>query len=494
MRKMPNSTSHAANPRHSNKAKPDLSSCVGAGRRELHRLMDLYKVKIPDVKPVDEEDDDDIPDMELKAAVRKRLVNVGRIEKIVVKAAWERRPEEVELVRKEISKMEVFRKIDVSPAAERDICKCAMLKKFPSGEVVVREGDIGDAFYIVLEGILKVQHSLLGHVNDLYASDTFGELAMVEENSVRKATVVVEHSAKLLEIRRAEYDRYIKPWHVEEQNRMEKLIKELKEFETWDQDKILGLKGAMHIQRYKMGDTIVQEGTYTTSLMFVVVGHVKVTKHVVDDRVKLRAQQLPSPLRGATANRSAQIMTENNVAIGILYRGSCIDPEAVLGRTRCNYTATAMSNVDIVYVETLTHIFVDNPVIDSDTLALIKRNNILLPDSQSLQTMFRDDLLWGLYKDHLASYVVYRKRKEQVAKAGPFSKFREVQRDDLLPDVALDNPPLHPQHAKGKRSLFSEPTDGRWPFLQPNIYRSEVVQKALAMTPIHVMMTDKTIV
>ncbi len=59
------------------------------------------------------EEDSQNVDNELKAAIKKRLVHVGRIEKIVAKAPWERRPEEVELVRKEIGKMEVFRKIDV---------------------------------------------------------------------------------------------------------------------------------------------------------------------------------------------------------------------------------------------------------------------------------------------------------------------------------------------------------------------------------------------
>lgn len=463
-------------------------------------MMDLYKVKLPDPKPVIdlEEEDEEIKDgmdVELRAAVKKRLVNVGRIEKIVEKAAWERRPEEVEMVRKEIGKMEVFRKIHVSPAAERDICRCAMMKRYPPGEVVVREGDFGDTFYIILEGILRVEHSALGHINDMYPSDSFGELAMVEENSIRKATVIVEHAAKLLEIRRAEYDRYIKPWHMEEQKRMRKLITELKEFETWDEQKIMSLKGVMHIRRFKMGDVIVEEGAYTTVLMFIVVGHCKVTKHVVDDRVKLRAKQLPSPLKvAASLLRSQALSSDADVEIGMLYRGSCIDPEAVLGRTRSNYCATAMSNVDVLCIDCITHIFVDNPAIDSETLALIKRNNLVLPDSHVLQSMFKHGQHWGQYKDHLASHVVYRKRKEQVAKAGPFSKFREINRDDLLPDVPLDNAPSHYLQRRHQNSLFTEPTDGRWPYLQPNIFRSGEVQKVLALTPINVMMKDKTVV
>ena len=37
-----------------------------------------------------------------------------------------------------------------------------------------------------------------------------------------------------------------------------------------------------------------------------------------------------------------------------------------------------------------------------------------------------------------------------------------------------------------------EPTDGRWPYCQPNIYRSEQVQQLMAMTPTVIMLRDKT--
>ena len=69
----------------------------------------------------------------LTRACSKRMINVSRIEHIAMKNPWERRPDEVETVRKEIAKMEVFRKIDVSPAAERDICKFVRLRVYRPG-------------------------------------------------------------------------------------------------------------------------------------------------------------------------------------------------------------------------------------------------------------------------------------------------------------------------------------------------------------------------
>lgn len=119
-------------------------------------------------------------EQEMRDVIQRRIINLSRIEKIVTKSPWERRPDELESVRKEIAKMEVFRKIDVSPAAERDICKFARLKKYMMGDYVIRQGDIGDAFYLILEGSCTVEHTQMGVINQLFASDSFGEVALLE--------------------------------------------------------------------------------------------------------------------------------------------------------------------------------------------------------------------------------------------------------------------------------------------------------------------------
>eukprot|EP00961_Rhodomonas_salina_P213252 2880318-Rhodomonas_salina.2 len=75
-RRPPRPATHAGI-RSSQKTKTDSHGedglFVGAGRRELQRLMDLYKVKLPDPKPVIdlEEEDEEIKDgmdVELRAA------------------------------------------------------------------------------------------------------------------------------------------------------------------------------------------------------------------------------------------------------------------------------------------------------------------------------------------------------------------------------------------------------------------------------------------
>jgi len=80
----------------------------------------------------------------------------------------------------------------------------------PPGAAVVREGDDGDRFYVVLSGVLTVSQEALGPRRVLRPGDTFGEVALALDvprtASVRAMTPVVVVSCD-----RATFDRYVRP-------------------------------------------------------------------------------------------------------------------------------------------------------------------------------------------------------------------------------------------------------------------------------------------
>ena len=45
----------------------------------------------------------------------------------------------------------IFRNID-DPVKARELCNCVKLVDFYEGEIICRQGDIGESFYIILEG------------------------------------------------------------------------------------------------------------------------------------------------------------------------------------------------------------------------------------------------------------------------------------------------------------------------------------------------------
>jgi hypothetical protein len=88
-------------------------------------------------------------------------------------------------------------------------------------------------------------------------------------------------------------------------------------------------------------------------------------------------------------------------------------------------------------VDTITHIFIDNPVIDAETLAEIRRSNAVMSDKSKLKQMAKDQVKWREYRDHLTSHVVYKHRKDINVKSGAFAKRQfNTPKNDLPFQVA----------------------------------------------------------
>ena len=86
--------------------------------------------------------------------------------------------------------------------------------EYAAGAEVYREDDLGDAFYVVLEGQLAVCKHRSSSIGDdetivrLGAGDTFGELALLE-NAHRTATVRVLQACRLLRLASLDFQRLV---------------------------------------------------------------------------------------------------------------------------------------------------------------------------------------------------------------------------------------------------------------------------------------------
>lgn len=90
------------------------------------------------------------------------------------------------------------------------ICERLESVAFNEGEVVIRQGDPGDAFYIVEEGRLEV--SIIGPrgdevvVRQLEGGHYFGEIALMDEGARRTATVRALTPVRLLRLSREQFE------------------------------------------------------------------------------------------------------------------------------------------------------------------------------------------------------------------------------------------------------------------------------------------------
>lgn len=133
----------------------------------------------------------------------------------------------------QLSRAENFRHFDPAPEANRWVFRLLQsraLHKLPtgniermfqrfeeiavkSGDVILREGEEADYFYVIKEGAASVAKSLeTGNaiVAYLVRGDTFGEDALLA-NTVRNATVTMIKDGKLMRLSKKAFDEVMKP-------------------------------------------------------------------------------------------------------------------------------------------------------------------------------------------------------------------------------------------------------------------------------------------
>ena len=84
---------------------------------------------------------------------------------------------------------------------------------FKKGDIIIKEGDEGDGFYIIEEGLVNVLASLPEEDENIKLSrlkkgDYFGEMSLIT-GAPRSATIVAESDVKLLKLLKNDFDAYI---------------------------------------------------------------------------------------------------------------------------------------------------------------------------------------------------------------------------------------------------------------------------------------------
>ena len=90
----------------------------------------------------------------------------------------------------------------------RRVARLAELKRYKSDAVVVRAGERGDAFYVILDGSARVQ-TPDGRTRDLHDGEFFGELALLD-GAPRAATVSAIHSLATARIARPKFQKLLR--------------------------------------------------------------------------------------------------------------------------------------------------------------------------------------------------------------------------------------------------------------------------------------------
>jgi ATP-binding cassette, subfamily B, bacterial len=108
----------------------------------------------------------------------------------------------------ELARMQLFAGLPGEKLTE--IARRLEREEVPPGQRVVREGDLGERFYIVLSGLFTVSQEDLGPRRVLQPGDYFGEVALAM-NVPRTASVRALTPAVVASCDRQAFDELVRP-------------------------------------------------------------------------------------------------------------------------------------------------------------------------------------------------------------------------------------------------------------------------------------------
>lgn len=197
------------------------------------------------------------------------------------------------------------------------------------GEMVIRQGDAGDSFYIVVEGTLEV---VVGGacVKTIGPGDSFGELALLYSQP-RNASIRCSSAAgaRLYRLGRIAFRNLVTNAQQASADALEVQLARVPELRGLDRPERKKLVEAMSMRAFADGELILAEGAPADSLYFVLSGEVMCSTEGSTNKVRLASgsffgeSSIAHASPGAAPKRQATVVAAGKVCCAVLAASDC---------------------------------------------------------------------------------------------------------------------------------------------------------------------------
>nr|CCA17036.1 conserved hypothetical protein [Albugo laibachii Nc14] len=174
----------------------------------------------------------------------------------------------------------------------RELCDIVDVFRLDSGCTVFAEGDTGDLFYVVLKGsvdILVNAKDMRGQVQqnklvNLTEGSHFGELALMNGNGIRSATVIAREKCVFLTISEKDYNATLRRMQNEEWRGRVDVLQRIPRLQTeaWTPELLREISYVCQEQRLHIGSVLFRQGELAQHIYFIVRGEMTIQKKIVD--------------------------------------------------------------------------------------------------------------------------------------------------------------------------------------------------------------------
>lgn len=225
----------------------------------------------------------------------------------------------------------------------RRLARMAALRTFGAGQVVLREGDVGSTFYIVVSGeasvVCKGQH-----LTTLKVGDCYGEDALIAPVA-RSATVVPSSEfLEVLELRKADYDELLRTYQDGELRRAFFLLRNAVLFKTWAPRRVQRICQLAKRVEVKAGTIIVKQGDTADAVFFVLDGECAVVQDIEVKGINRWPTSINSwEERGRCSHELVPLTS--------IRRGECFGEQALLTQGAREATVSAITDCTLLALD-----------------------------------------------------------------------------------------------------------------------------------------------
>ena len=149
--------------------------------------------------------------------------------------------------------------------------------EYKKGDVVFKQGEVGDAMFIVKKGRINV-HRDGKTLATLLCGSYFGEMALLSNDTRNASVTVVSESATLLRLARDAFDDMLGPLkHIITVNMNMKVLKKVELFESLHMLELEEISEALRPETFSKGQVIIKEGEIGKKFFIVKTGEASVS-------------------------------------------------------------------------------------------------------------------------------------------------------------------------------------------------------------------------
>ncbi|CAD8181144.1 unnamed protein product [Paramecium octaurelia] len=300
-----------------------------------------------------------------------------------------------------------------------ELCKNLYLKTYEKRQYIFKQGDQGDAFYVILNGSVKVyideptefkNFMQLKEIAQLGKGDAFGEISLLY-NSKRTATVIANERSDLIVLEKDAFQEYMKTIDNTNEmktvalNRLLQFLESLPVFQMFNKDLLVQLCTKCQIQMYPSQQILLKQGVEPTHMYIIKSGRVKAIK-----KIKWNLEDYPSSLiRGQTTSSTDLFSQDVYFEIDELGDGEIFGDFALLNEeeSQCSYITSIPS--EIVSISS----FNLKMIVPSDRLEAYQKQIKQYPEDDDLKLLYEEKRNWNQYKRKLITNIYVDKQNKK---------------------------------------------------------------------------------